>query len=104
MSGITNSPPAAAPSFPTTIITVRSIQTAFVNGAPATGTAATEDANYLNSSITAVLDVNKCLCFFQSADGSAYTARLMSTTNIRIGRFGGGGANVVGRYYVVEYY
>lgn len=84
---------------------VKSVQTGYVSlGAGTAGSG--EDAAYLDVTITAVSAINKCVVYFQSGYASGVqplTARLTSTTNLRISH-PTASSPIYGRYYVVEYY
>lgn len=108
--------------------TIKSIQTGFVNLATTDGTTDTEDDKYVDVTLTAVGSTAKCICLFQGghayttptadpqlalyvgSNGSIWsivTARLTSTTNLRLGTLDGGlgaASVIVGRYYVIEFY
>jgi hypothetical protein len=78
---------------------VASIQTGFVqNLPPSTGSG--EDAYYLDVTITAVASTSKVDVTFQDQVGGC-TARLTSTTNLRIARQTN--TTISGRWRVVEY-
>ncbi|WP_341649924.1 hypothetical protein [Thauera humireducens] len=102
---------------------VRSVQGGWVNAAPSTGTIDTEDHKYCDVTISAV-DVSRSTVVFvggsttgglqsaftrqDSSTGSSYecTARLTSSTVLRISAPGGSGNNptkIAGRWTVVEY-
>lgn len=80
------------------------VQTGYVSsGSPSSG--ATEDTQYIDTTITAVANVNKCLVIVQVAAGSSssnFTARLTSTTNVRVS-CASASATMRARFYVVEF-
>lgn len=102
MSVLQQIPPAVV-SIPTTMGTVRQIQTGYI----AAGTSvagAGEEARYYDQTITAVLDTAKCLVFLSPYNADLIGARVSSTTNLKIMRPAGGAGAFALRWWVVEYY
>jgi hypothetical protein len=103
---------------------IKSVQTGYVSTSTISASTS-EDENYVDVTITAVADYQKCLCIFQGgmagstggvSDGQAMakgdtsyshevTARLTSTTNLRLSSTMVVNTNkyLAGRWYVVEY-
>lgn len=94
---------------------IQSIQTGYVSGANTTGTG--EDLRYIDVTISAVT-IAKCVLeavggsasnegnsFFRGGATAAteLSPRLTSTTNLRLSSSSAGGANISGRWTVVEY-
>ena len=91
------------PSVPTTMQTVRSVQTGYV----AAGTAATgsgEEARYYDQTVTAVLDAAKCDVHLSAYNTDLIGGRMSSTTNLKVMRPAGGAGTFSFRYWVIEYY
>lgn len=94
--------------------TVKSIQTGWVNDATTAGSG--EDSYYFDVTLGTAVVVAKCVVTFTSRMDSIYiaegytglpaieSARLMSTTSLRLSRNYARTGSVVGRWTVVEYY
>lgn len=85
------------------------VQTGFLNSA-ATSAGAGEDAKFVDTTITAVSAINQCYPDFKGAISRAagsqqtqLTARLTSTTNLRISDSSNTLANITGRWYVIDF-
>lgn len=81
--------------------TVKSIQTGYVNNEIASRGAG-EDYSYIDKGIAAVSSIAKCVVYAQGPDASWQTARLVSTTSVRISSRAD--VALVARWTVVEYY
>ena len=86
--------------------TVKSIQTGYAADTIAAAGSG-EDTNYRDITITAVGSTAKCRIVWVVGEvGAALicTARLTSTTNLRVSRNTTGGTMPAGRWTVIEYY
>ena len=84
---------------------IASIQTGYVSAAGTAGTG--EDAKYVDITITAVASVSKCVVLINGSLPAGYqatscTARLTSTTNVRVS-VPDGTASPRGRWTVIEF-
>lgn len=84
------------------------IQTSILSGNIQTGYAtggvggSGEDSSYVDVTITAVAATAKCIVLVNGdANGNVITARLTSTTNLRISAPGYGGFGITARWYVI---
>lgn len=86
---------------------IKSIQSVY--SSQATTNSSGEDLRFIDVTVAAVTDTTKCYCYAAGTVtattnySGAISARMTSTTNVRLSTQASGASNIAARVYVVEY-
>lgn len=81
---------------------VKSIQTAYISTGVTNGSG--EDTRYVDVTVSSVNTAKSVVWYVDNYVGDKATARLTSSTNLRIGKIDTASGAFAGRYYIVEFY